>query len=328
MLGFVGASVRVRFKGTALSLRLKDFGGGTPQTTNYYDVSLDGGAPSVLEVSPSQEVYSLASGLADAQHEVEIFKRVEAAPGGNVGAGRGQILGFELRGSALLPVSVPARRLEFVGDSITCGYGDELSTNEPNSAHYTSRAANGHRAYGALTAALLGAQYSAVAYSGRGVARNYSGMAGPVLPDMYLSSVPDDAGASAWDPEQYTPDAVIINLGTNDFSTQGVERPLFVEKYVKFLERLRGYYPKAALVAVLGPMLSDYWPPGAQAWTHARADVSTAVAARVKAGDRNVHALFFEPQTPPYGEDWHPTLATHEKMAQVLAPELKKWLGW
>jgi hypothetical protein len=82
------------------------------------------------------------------------------------------------------------------------------------------------------------------------------------------------------------------------------------------------------LLAALGPMLSDSYPPGAQAWTNARADVSAAVAARVQAGDRNLHALFFEPQTPPYGEDWHPTVATHEKMAQALSAKLKDLLGW
>lgn len=328
MLGFVGASVRVRFKGTALSLRLRDFGEGTAQSTNFYDVSLDGAAPTLLESSPSQELYSLASGLADAEHEVEIFKRVEAAPGGNVGAGRGQVLGFELRGSALLPVSMPARRLEFVGDSITCGYGNELSTNDPGSAHYTSRASNGHRAYGALTAALLGAQYSAVAYSGRGISRNYAGSPGALLPDMYSSSVPEDPSASAWEPAQFTPDAVIVNLGANDFSTPGVDRPTFVANYERFLARLRGYYPQAVLVAALGPTLTDSWPPGAQAWTNARADVNTAVTARVRAGDRNVHVLFFEPQSAPFGEDWHPTVSTHERLARELAPKLKTWLGW
>ncbi|HVY29207.1 MAG TPA: SGNH/GDSL hydrolase family protein [Polyangiaceae bacterium] len=328
MLGFVGASVRLRFKGTAVSLRLKDFGRETPQSTNYYDVSLDGAVPTLLEVSPANELYSLASGLPDAEHQLEIFKRVEASPGGNAGAGRAQVLGFELSGSALLPVSPPTRRIEVIGDSITCGYGDEVSTEDPSNARYTTRASNGHRAYGALTAALLGAQYSAVAYSGRGVSRNYAGMAGPLLPDLYLSSVPDDASASAWDPRQYTPDAVIINLGTNDFSTPGVDGAAFVQKYEQFLARLRGYYPRAVLLAALGPMLSDYYPPGAQAWTNARAGVNAAVAARVQAGDHDVHVLFFEPQTPPYGEDWHPTVATHEKMAQVLRAKLEELLGW
>src|SRR5688572_15239674 len=37
---FPAASVRVRFEGDALDLRLRDSGTGTPQSTNYYDVSI------------------------------------------------------------------------------------------------------------------------------------------------------------------------------------------------------------------------------------------------------------------------------------------------
>ncbi len=327
-LGYVGASVRVRFAGTGLELRLKDYGGGTPETTNYYDVSVDGREPTLLEVSPQQERYPLAADLPEGEHQVELFKRVEAAPGGSSGAGKAEILGFVLHGSALLPAEQPARRLEFIGDSITCGYGNELTTTTPDTAHYTTRNSNGHKAYGAVTAQLLGAQYSAVAYSGRGISRSFGGGAGRIMPDMYLSSIPEDSAASSWDPAQYLPDAVVINLGTNDFSTTGVDREVFKRNYVDFLSTLRGYYPKAALVAVIGPMLSDYYPPGENAWTNAQADIKAAVEARVTAGDSNVHFLAFAPQTAPYGEDWHPTVATHRKMAEQLSASLKGILAW
>ncbi|RYZ04528.1 MAG: hypothetical protein EOO73_23110 [Myxococcales bacterium] len=327
-LGFVGAAVHVRFVGRGLELLLKDFGGGAPQTTNYYDVSVDGGAPRLLEVSPARKRYDLCSGLPEGEHTVELFKRGEASPAGFAGAGHAQVLGFVLHGSRLLPVALPDRRLEFVGDSITCGYGNELETLSPQDEHYTSLRSNGHRAYGALTAARLGASYSAVAYSGRGMSRNYDGVQGQLLPELYSTSVPDDSTASRWEPAQYVPDAVIINVGTNDFSTPGVDRAEFIRRYSEFLARLRGYYPQALLVAALGPMLSDAPPPGEAPWSRARADVLAAVDARAKAGDGNIRVVFFEPQAPPFGEDWHPTAATHAKMAEHLAPLLKGWLGW
>jgi lysophospholipase L1-like esterase len=326
--GFVGASVRVRFRGRSLAVRLQDHGGGTAQTTNYYDVSVDGGAPRLLEVSPARQEYDLAVELPQGEHEVELFKRVELAPGGNPGAGKAQLLGFLLRGTELLPVRLPPRRLEFVGDSITCGYGNELATAHPEAAHYTTRNSNGHAAYGALAARELGAQYLAVAYSGRGISRNFAGSAGQLLPEMYLSSVPEEPAASVWRPLQYVPDAVIVNLGTNDFSTPGVDRQAFVQKYTQFLTSLRGYYPRAALVAALGPMLNDFYPPGAQAWTRAQVDVKAVVAMRQAAGDSNVHLVTFEPQSEPWGEDFHPTLATHQKMAAELSAALRKILGW
>jgi lysophospholipase L1-like esterase len=328
MLGFVGARVTLRFVGTGLDLLLKDFGGGTPQTTNYFDVSIDDGAPRLLRVSPAQERYELASGLAEGEHTVELFKRVESAPGGVVGAGRAQILGFVLRGSALLPVLRPERRLEFVGDSITCGYGNELESTDPSSEHYTSRRSNGHQAFGAVTAALLGARYSAVAYSGRGISRNYADVPGSLVPELYLASVPDEPTATPWRPAQYVPHAVVINLGTNDFSTPGVDRAAFVVRYTDLLAKLRGHHPHALLVATLGPLLSDDDASGAHSWSDARADVLAAIEARQRAGDGRVRVVFFEPQSGPWGEDWHPTAATHAKMAQQLAPLLKGWLGW
>lgn len=328
MLGFPGSSVRVRFVGTGLDLRLKDFGTGTPQTTNYYDVTVDGGAPRLLQVSPDRERYALATDLAPGEHEISLFKRVEAAPGGQRGAGRAQLLGFVLHGSRLLPVALPRRRLEFIGDSITCGYGDEVATMSPESAHYTTLGSNAHTAYGAVTASLLGARYSAVAYSGRGISRNYAGSPGELMPELYSSSVPEEPSASRWEPRRYVPDAVIVNLGTNDFSTPGADRAGFVTRYSAFLATLRGHYPRAALVAALGPMLSDAYPPGAQAWSNAQADVRAAVAARVAAGDQNVHVVFFAPQSGPFGEDWHPSAATHAQMAEQLAATLRKVLGW
>jgi lysophospholipase L1-like esterase len=328
MLGFVGASVRVRFVGTGLDLRLEDFGRGTPQTTNYYDVSIDGAPPRALEVSPERELYPLAANLSRGEHRVELFKRIESAPGGVVGAGRARILGFVLHGERLLPVALPARRLEFIGDSITAGYGDEISTDDPANAPYTTLGSNGHKAFGAVTAARLGAQYMAVAYSGRGVSRNYAGSGGQVVPDLYLQSVPEEPTASAWDPAQYTPDAVIINLGSNDFSTPGVDRVAFVERYIAFLTTLRRYYPEAMFVAALGPMLSDVYPPGENAWTNAQADVKAAVDARKRAGDARIEIVLFAPQSGPWGEDWHPTVATHEKMAQELSARLETLMGW
>lgn len=328
LLGWVGSSIRLRFVGTGLDLKLKDFGHGTPQTTNYYDVSIDDAPPRVIEVSPKQELYSIATGLSDGVHQLELFKRVEAGPGGHASAGKAQVLGFVLHGTDLLPVQLPARRLEFIGDSITVGYGNEVSTNDPGSAPYTTFASNGHKAYGALTAARLGAQYMAVAYSGRGVSRNYADVAGQLMPEMYLQSVPEEPSASAWDPAQYTPDAVITNLGANDFSTPGVDRAAFVRKYTGFLTQLRGYYPNAQIVVAVGPTLSDDSPPGQNTWTNARADVKAVVDARIDAGDSRIHLSYFEPQTAPYGEDWHPTVATHEKLAQQLSTSLKAILGW
>ena len=111
--------------------------------------------------------------------------------------------------------------LLFVGDSITCGYGNEISTMKPDAFHYTTQGSNANLAWGAVAARQLDAEYVAVAVSGRGVYRNYSGAAGDLLPVIYDKTLPDDATAPAWDIARYTPDVVVVNLGTNDFSPPG-----------------------------------------------------------------------------------------------------------
>ncbi len=319
---FPGVTVRVRFEGTALELKLRDHGTGTATTTNYYDVSVDGGEPTLLEASSETEVYPLATDLPAGEHEVVIWKRTET----NVGSG--EILGFRLTGDKLLPAQGHERRLEFIGDSITCGYGNEIETDMPDMFHFTSRNENSHNAYGAVTAQLLDAEYMAVSYSGKGMSRNYGGGAGKTVPEMYLDINADLSNGPVWDITRYTPDAVIINLGTNDFSTVGVDRDLYKSKYIEFLTTLRGYYPNAALVTAIGPMLSDYYPVGEMVWTKVQADIAEVVDARHAAGDDNVHTVIFQPQTSPYGEDWHPTKATHAAMAEQMSTKLKEVLGW
>jgi lysophospholipase L1-like esterase len=320
---FPAVSVRLRFEGDALDLRLRDYGTGGAQSTNYYDVSIDGGAPTRLQVAPGDQVYPLARDLSGPEHTLELVKRVESS--GN--SGKGQLLGFRVReGAKLLPSTAKRLRVEFVGDSITCGYGDELSTLTPDQFHFTTLNSNANRAYGAVAARQLGAEYVAVAVSGRGVYRNYSDGAGTLIPALYDETLPDDAAAGAWDFTRYVPDVVVVNLGTNDFSPPGPDHAAFKAAYKGFLTQLRGHDPGALLLAVVGPMLNDSYPPGVMAWTTIQSDVSGVVSELAAQGDANVHFLALMPQAAPYGEDYHPTTATHEQMAQAVVTEIERWL--
>ncbi|HXT20892.1 MAG TPA: SGNH/GDSL hydrolase family protein, partial [Thermoanaerobaculia bacterium] len=321
---FPGVSVRVRFEGSALDLRLSDSGTGTATTTNYYDVSIDGGAPTRLAAAPGEHTYALARGLAEGEHSAEIVKRSES----NRNTGRGQLLGFRLRaGARLLPVRAKALRLELVGDSITCGYGNELSTTTPERSHFTTLNSNANAAYGALAARLLDAEYVAVAVSGRGVYRNWADEPGELAAAFYEDTLPDDAAAPPWDFTRYVPHVVVVNVGTNDFSPPGPDHVLFRTAYARLLRQIRGHYPDALLLAVVGPTLTDSYPPGVQAWTTMQSDVSAVVADLAAHGDAKVHYLALTPQQPPYGEDWHPTVATHEQMAREVATEIRRLLA-
>lgn len=328
VMAFPAVTIETQFEGDAIDMRLAETAPGGAMRSEYYDVSIDQGAPTKLLTCPEREVYPLARDLAQGTHRVRISKRTEAQ------VGSASFLGFRVRENTTLQApDAPLRRLEFVGDSITCGYGDEVSTTDPDSFPFTSTNENALLAYGPVTAAALDADVAVVAASGRGVVRNYGGGAGATVPEFYDRTAPDTASA-AWDFSRYTPDVVVINLGTNDFSIGLTtdELPAMRESlrqtYTDFLAHLRELYPSAALIAAVGPMMSDSYPTGYQAWTSIRADVQEAIAARTTAGDSNVHYLEFATQTSPYGEDWHPTAATHQGMADELTALIRQLQGW
>jgi lysophospholipase L1-like esterase len=321
---FPGVSVRVRFQGSALDVRLRDHGTATATTTNYYDVSIDGGAPTRLAAAAGDHTYALARDLRAGEHTAELVKRGES----NGNAGKGQLLGFRLRaGARLLPVQARPLRLELIGDSITCGYGNEVATMRPDRFHFTTLHSNANAAYGAVVARLLDAELVAVAVSGRGVYRNHRDEPGELAPAFYDDTLPDDPAAPPWDFTRYRPHVVAVNLGTNDFSPPGPDHEAFRTAYGRFLGQIRGRYPDALLLAVVGPMLTDSYPPGVAAWTTMRRDVSAIVGELAAQGDANVHFLALTPQQAPYGEDYHPTRETHRRMARELGSEIQRLLA-
>ncbi len=332
---FPAVHIQTRFQGDAIDMRLRDFGKSTLTATNFYEVLVDDQEPVTIETCAEREVYPLARDLSNGEHTLTIVKRTESGPGGSPNSGKGEFLGFRIRpDTELLAVTPPQRRLEFVGDSITCGYGNELSTTDPDSYKFTAVNENAWLAFSAVTARALSADYVAIAASGRGVIRNYGGFAGTLVPAMYDLTLPEDPEFPAWDHSQYEPDVVVINLGTNDYSP-GIEleelpahREAFRAGYSEFLTHIRAVHPEATIVATLGPMMGDSWPAGYQAWTSIQEDLALVLAERAAAGDTNVHLHVFAPQSSPYGEDWHPTIATHQKMADTLAPFIAELSGW
>ena len=147
------------------------------------------------------------SGLGAGTHTVELYRQTEGSQGDS------QLMGITVGGGALAtPPAAPARLIEVIGDSISCGYGT-LGTLSDSDCFPTESAWD---TYEAVAARALGADVSTIAMSGQGAYRNYGGDMTNTLPMVYTRALTNDA-SPAWDFRTQA-QAVIVNLGTNDIS--------------------------------------------------------------------------------------------------------------
>jgi lysophospholipase L1-like esterase len=308
-LAWSGTGLVARFKGTTVAV---EFSSG-----QQYTVVVDGQAQP--KYVPSGGLDTIAEGLADGEHVLEIYRRTEA----NQGESTFRRIEVE-DGELLAPPAPPPRRIEIVGDSISCGYGNEGTD---NNCRFSADTQNHYLTYGAIAARAVAAELSTIAWSGKGVVCNYGDDASSCtnpLPTYYDRTLPNRAD-SLWNFSKRPADAVVVNLSTNDFSTSlDPTQEEFESAYVTLLERIRAAHPNAVILCTVGPMLT-----GSDLST-ARRYIGNAVKARVEAGDDRVATIEFAPQDASNGHgcDWHPSLRTHEIMAQTLTGVLRVELGW
>jgi hypothetical protein len=172
---------------------------------------------------------------------------------------------------------------------------------------------DGTRAYGALAAQRLGADYLGIAVSGIGITRTW----GDVLMPQVWDRVAPRTDAPVAPPDARAPDVVLVNLGQNDHGLPASRgEPFaadFAERYLDFVRQLRRRYPTTKLVLLAG---------GMSAWKEQPA-IPQALAAAVQRlrgeGDAKVWAYTFQAFT------WaHPRIDTHEQMADELVAFLKE----
>jgi lysophospholipase L1-like esterase len=283
---------------------------------NWFNVVIDGVVKTPVNVpAGTNGSVTLVSGLASGTHTIELVRRTECW------VGDVQFKGFTVTGGSLLTPPNPAsRRIEFIGDSITCGYGNEGASQYQS---FTTKNENAYLAYGSVTARNLGADQITVAWSGKGVVHNYGGDTNEIFPIVYPRILPYNTTLT-WNPSQWIPQVVVINLCTNDFSTNPPDKTTFTTAYSNFVKQIRGQYSGAHIYCALGPMLNG------DVLVTARDCINTVVNQLKSAGDTKVHFIEFPMQdgTLGYGEDWHPSVATHAQMASQLTQQIKTDLGW
>ncbi|WP_139283343.1 SGNH/GDSL hydrolase family protein [Ruminococcus flavefaciens] len=218
------------------------------------------------------------------------------------------------------PLSAAPLTIEFIGDSITCGYGVESkSGSEP----FMTSTENFSKSYAYLAAKSLGADYTTCCYSGYGIVSGYTGdgnkNANELLPDCYeLASKFEDYDNDWSFPEQC--DVVVINLGTNDFNYVSQDLEVrgseFVDSYKTFLKNVREKRPNAAIICTVGTMGGD--------------DVYTLIEQAVaELNDDKITSYFSQPQSmrDGMGANGHPSKRTQQNSADILSDKIRKVLG-
>lgn len=301
---YSGVTIRTIFDGSEAYIILKD-----DSARNRFKVTVDSSSH-ILHTVKGDSVYLLADHLTRNVHFLEVT-RITEWHGGNT-----TFLGFKIHGRGLIPVPPHNRKIEFIGNSITCGYGSEGKSHDE---HFSYDTENCLKTFAAYTAENLKADFIMTCRSGIGMYQSYGGnttFAMPKLYDKVVAGSPDK-----WDFSGFIPDVVVIELGANDLSSH-VDSVKFTHAYLGFLEKLRGYYHRCKIVCLSGPGgLND--EERNQHWVN-------LVKGVVNEASKPFHDIYYYGLEPVghNGSDWHPSASEHKKLSVGLTSYLSNLMNW
>ena len=310
---FPGISIKLRFKNTNISVRLQDFG--NDGMNNHFNVLNDENIHSVIKLSNEIIDIELYKKADENWHTIELFKRTES----NVG--ECDFHGFLLDDDAIIEkVNEPDLLIEFIGDSITCGYGIEAKSATDNFEDYTE---NAWLSYASVAARELNARHLMISYSGKGVYRNWGSepFTGTTLSEIYTRTLADKTD-SQWNFKNVIPSIIVVNLGSNDFSPPHfANEQMFKEAYSKLIKTIRNNYGESCFIfCVTGPVLVKTLGD-----THHNY-IESIIESQKRNGDSRTFSFSLTRQTSRigFGAQWHPNIEQSRKNGIEVAEFIKK----
>jgi len=234
--------------------------------------------------------------------------------------------------ATILPTPDKLHKIEFAGDSITCGYGIDM--NDPSVGFKTSTE-DTTKAYAYHTAMSLNADYSMVSFSGYGVVSGFTDTEEKNLHSL-VPTFYEKVGFSYahplnelvledihWDFAQYQPEVVIVNLGTNDASyCKDIKERIddYTNCYVAFLKMIRKHNKNATIIGTLGLMGQSLYP----------AIESAMEQFKLETKDANVYSVLLDEQKEEdgYVSDMHPSVKSNQKASDTLSKAIKAIMNW
>ena len=254
-LSYSGSGIEFACKGEYVTIKLIDDSQGRYLNNHKarYAIYKDGIIVEDNILTESERLCTVTLDGYGRESVIKILKLSEAQYSA-MGIGEISVYGKE----RIKPTEEKELKIEFIGDSITCGYGiDEENSN----SYFTTATENFTKTYAYITAETLSADYSAVCFSGYGVYSGYTTgaiNAEDVVPLYYDKACYLYGGREIlWDFTKSQTDIVVINLGTNDASycAKSVSgRQEFTRRYTDFIRQVRYCNPNAYILCVLGDM--------------------------------------------------------------------------
>ena len=199
--------------------------------------------------------------------------------------------------------------IEFIGDSISCGYGvlwtknSGIASNKSGTAQFQ----DGTQSFAYLTAQLLKADVSIVSCSGIGIDKGYTNQDGTgyrmldfYKADSYVRSKTEEFDFA----NARVPDVVVINLGTNDLAVGSTEGD-FKAGVKDLVEFIRTSYGKNVPIVWVYGMMSD----GCYQW---------AQSVLTQMGGEASGLYLFELIRNKEGGNGHPSLVAQDIASQQL----------
>eukprot|EP01156_Anaeramoeba_ignava_P022603 Anaeramoba_ignava/c20849_g1_i1.p1 GENE.c20849_g1_i1~~c20849_g1_i1.p1 ORF type:complete len:375 (+),score=111.70 c20849_g1_i1:3-1127(+) len=269
-----------------------------------------------LIVNEGKTRYQIASNLDPSQtYSVSLYKRTEALSIAKfyraiIDGGINLYVNPESK-------SLKNRKLEFIGDSVVAGYGDECkSIDEP----FSAETEDVYLAYGPVVSRYFDADYFIEAISGIGVVRNYGDpnktSARPFGFYMNSSLRSNTSEQYSWDYSKWQPDAMVLHLGGNDYSTlPHPDDDVFIKGYRDLISHYRYFYGDIPMFITTGPMYGD---------------PVKLIQEIISLEQPNVYFVNWTNILTPdlEGCQTHPNVEAHAIMSNILIKSIQQVLGW
>ncbi len=224
-----------------------------------------------------------------------------------------QINSVDTDGS-IKPTEAKERKLLFIGDSITAGYGVNGEQSDPI---FTTKTEDVTKAYPYLTAKKVSADPWYICWSGGGIISRWISpetelpLTDILMPELFETGKDLD----------FIPNLISINLGTNDASYTRDDmgrKEEFAARYLTFVQRISAVYPHAHILLQYGLMERTLLP------------VIQEVAK--ECSRQGVKCSFLElplmNKKDGMGTGEHPSVVTHKKTAEILKEKILEIMDW